>query len=142
MIRNRINHTLLLEMWNGTATGENSFLWNTTQQYEETTEWYMQQLKWIFRELCAVKKNQSKKIAYFMITWQNYRHREAINDCEMGVVIVKGQEEGILVRIELYCILTLVGGYINLHIVKLNRTKYTTVQIKLEKCKIGELYQR
>lgn len=40
----------------------------------------------------------------------------------MGVTVIKGQEEGILVQIELHSIL---GEYVHLQVLKLHRTKYT-----------------
>lgn len=74
------------------------------------------------------KKSQPPKFTYCIIIWQNYRKREQISNCErlvvsdgMGVVVIKGQWEGILVMIELPYIL---GDYIHLQILKLHRTKY------------------
>lgn len=91
--------------WNASGFDINSIpqfsnrklLWKTTQQLKKT--WFMQQLGWISRALCRVKKKTHSKghrhmipVAYGItdtnvyrpfLEWQNYRDVEQISGCQL-----------------------------------------------------------
>lgn len=57
--------------------------------------WYMQQLGWISRELCWMKKSQPHKIMFCMILFTQHSWNDKITEMEDRTVVATGWGEGI-----------------------------------------------
>lgn len=57
--------------------------------------WYMQQLGWISRELCWMKKSQPRKITFCMILFTQHSWNDKITEMEDRTVVATGRGEGI-----------------------------------------------
>lgn len=86
----------------------------------------MQQPGWIFRELCHVKKSNHHRLCTIRFPLHNTLEvkKLEISDCQ-GLVGDSREENGLPMGMEMFCILTVEVDIKPIHVIKLDRTKYT-----------------